>query len=109
MAPMEGVRAVEDSLGASAGGAGMGSSLPGMLLRDIGADVTRVQSQRRSTLDAGVESARPWDRGKEIVEADNAEPARAAGTTPAIARDPDVLFLAGGKELAERRRRCYRR
>jgi len=108
MAPLEGVRAVEVSLGVSAVGAGMASSLPGMLLRDIGADVTRVQSQRRSTLDAGVESARAWDRGKEIVEVDDAEPARAAGTITAIARDADVLFLAGGEELVEGRGLCYR-
>ncbi len=107
MAPLEGVRAVEVSLGVSAVGAGMASSLPGMLLGDLGAAVTRVQSERRSTLDAGVEFARAWDRGKEIVKVDDAEPARAAGTITAIARDADVLFVAGGEELAEGRGLCY--
>jgi crotonobetainyl-CoA:carnitine CoA-transferase CaiB-like acyl-CoA transferase len=63
--PLTGIRVVEVSLGVSVVGAGLASSLPGALMRDLGADVVRVQSARRSTLDAGVEFARVWDRGKE--------------------------------------------
>ena len=66
--PLTGVRVVEVSLGMSEVGAGMAASVPGALFRDFGADVVRVQSSRRSTLDTGVEFSRVWDRGKEIVE-----------------------------------------
>jgi crotonobetainyl-CoA:carnitine CoA-transferase CaiB-like acyl-CoA transferase len=100
-APLSGLRVVEVSLGLSQVGAGMAASLPGALLRDFGADVVRLQSSRRSTLDAGVEFWRVWDRGKEIVEIDDgADP-----TDPiaALARDADVLFVCGPEELLEQR------
>ena len=60
--PLTGIRVVEVSLGVSVVGAGLASSLPGALLRDLGADVVRVQSARRSTLDAGVEFPRVGSR-----------------------------------------------
>src|SRR5260370_14395797 len=104
MAPLEGLRVVEVSLGISAVGAGLAGSLPGMLLRDLGAEVTHVQSEHRSTLDAGVEFARVWDRGKEIVVVGDADPARAAQTIAGVARDADVALLAGGTERPERGR-----
>ncbi|MWA03540.1 CoA transferase [Actinomadura sp. LD22] len=107
MAPLEGLRVVEVSIGLSAVGAGLAGSLPGSLLRDLGADVTRVRSAHRPALDAGVEFARVWDRGKEIVEIGGADsgtdPARGAETIGALARDADVLFLAGPEEEIERR------
>ncbi|MGW1029454.1 CoA transferase [Streptomyces sp. NPDC002577] len=108
MAPLEGLRVVEVSLGVSAVGAGLADGLPGTLLRDLGAEVTRVQAARRSTLDAGVEFARVWARGKEIVEVDDEYPARTTGTISALARDADVLFLVGGEQLVERRGLGYR-
>lgn len=108
MAPLQGLRAVEVSLGISAVGAGMGTSLPGTLLQDLGADVTRVRSDRRSTLDHGVEFERVWDRGKEVVEVDADDPDRAAAAIAALARDADVLLLAGGEDLVERRGLGYR-
>ena len=43
--PLAGIRVVEAALGVSAVGAGLASSLPGTLLRDLGADVIRVQSR----------------------------------------------------------------
>src|SRR5260370_8450938 len=108
MAPLEGLRVVEVSLGISAVGAGLAGSLPGMLLRDLGAEVTHVQSEHRSTLDAGVEFARVWDRGKEIVVVGDADPARAAQTIAGIARDADVALLAGGEDRLERGGLQYR-
>jgi crotonobetainyl-CoA:carnitine CoA-transferase CaiB-like acyl-CoA transferase len=100
MGPLTGTRVVEVSLGVSVVGAGLAISLPGSLMRDFGAEVVRVQSARRSTLDQGVEFARAWDRGKEVVEVDD-DPQRAAATVAAHARDADVLFLAGPEELIE--------
>src|SRR5258708_29294750 len=108
MAPLEGLRVVEVSLGISAVGGGLAGSLPGRLLRALGAEVTHVQSEPRSTLDAGVEFARVWDRGKEIVVVGDADPARAAQTIAGIARDADVALLAGGEERLERGGLHYR-
>ncbi len=109
MGPLQGTRAVEVSLGVSAVGAGLAISLPGSLMRDFGAEVVRVQSARRSTLDHGVEFARAWDRGKEVVDVDDDDPQRAAETVAAHARDADVVFLAGPEELIERAGLQYRR
>lgn len=89
----------------SAVGAGMAASVPGALFRDFGADVVRVESSRRSTLDEGVEFARVWDRGKEIVEVgDGVDP---AATVAALARDADVMFLAGPEAILERNGLVY--
>ena len=70
-APLAGLRVVEVALGASAVGVGMATNLPGALMRDLGADVVRVHSSRRSTLDAGIEFERAWNRGKELVDVDD--------------------------------------
>jgi crotonobetainyl-CoA:carnitine CoA-transferase CaiB-like acyl-CoA transferase len=97
--PLAGVRVVEVALGVSAVGAGMAASLPGALLRDLGADVLRVQSRECSTLDAGVDVSRAWDRGKEVVEVGDDD---AAAVITAHARDADVVFLAGDEARVER-------
>ena len=55
MAPLAGIRVVEAALGVSVVGAGLASSLPGSLLRDLGADVARVQSRTCSALDQNIE------------------------------------------------------
>ena len=99
--PLEGVRVVEVALGTSVVGAGMAAGLPGALLRDLGAEVARVQSAERSTLDQRVELDRAWNRGKEVVEVGD-DPARAAATVRALAGEADVLLLAGPEQLVER-------
>ena len=96
--PLAGLRVVEVALGVSAVGVGMAASLPGALLRDLGADVARVQCSRRSTLDAGIEFERAWNRGKEIVEVDD----DAAGAPiAALAAEADVLFVTGPEAVVE--------
>ena len=89
---------VEVSLGVSVVGAGMAASLPGSLLRDLGAEVARIESAQRSTLDAGVQYQRVWDRGKEIVAVADDDAADAVG---ALARDADVVFLCGPETAIE--------
>ena len=108
MAPLQGIRVLEVSLGLSAVGAGQAVSIPGSLLRDFGAEVLRVQSARASTLDEGVEFARVWNLGKEILDVDDGDPERAAETIIARARDCDVLFLAGREQLIEQAGLQYR-
>jgi crotonobetainyl-CoA:carnitine CoA-transferase CaiB-like acyl-CoA transferase len=106
--PLAGLHVVEVSMGLSAIGAGMAVSLPGALLRDFGADVTRVQSADRSSLDDGVEFASVWDRGKEIVEVNPQAADDAAATVATLARGADVLLMAGPEEMMERRGLGYR-
>jgi crotonobetainyl-CoA:carnitine CoA-transferase CaiB-like acyl-CoA transferase len=95
---LAGIRVVEVSLGISAVGGGMAASLPGALMRDLGAEVTRVESSNQSTLDAGVEYERAWNHGKELerLAIDAAAPAVAS-----LAHAADVIFLAGDEAAIE--------
>lgn len=103
MRPLTGLRVVEVAAGVSVVGAGMATSIPGALLRDLGADICRVQSRSASTLDQGVEFARSRDRGKEIVEVEGTDGQRLADTVKALAREADVLILGGAEAVLERR------
>ncbi len=105
MAPLDGIRVLEVSLGLSAVGAGLAVSLPGSLLRDFGAAVTRLQSGPDSTLDAGVEFARDWNRGKEVVDVGSE---RAGPTVLDRARVSDVVILGGSERLVEQAGLPYR-
>jgi crotonobetainyl-CoA:carnitine CoA-transferase CaiB-like acyl-CoA transferase len=96
--PLQGVRVVEVALGTSVVGAGMATSLPGALLRDLGAEVVRVQSAGRSTLDAGIEHARAWNRGKEVLDVDDD---RAADVVRSHVDGADVAFLCGPEARVE--------
>jgi crotonobetainyl-CoA:carnitine CoA-transferase CaiB-like acyl-CoA transferase len=98
LTPLAGVGVVEVSLGVSVVGAGMAASLPGALMRDLGAEVTRVESSERFSLDAGVEYERAWNRGKHVERlATEAAPA----TVSALAEEADVMFLAGDEAAVE--------
>ena len=105
--PLRGLRVVEVSLGVSVLGAGLAASLPGTLFRDLGADVVRVQSRRPLALDAGLEFARAWNRGKQVVDVDDDDPPRAAATIAAMTREADVAIIAGGEHLIERHGLSY--
>ena len=98
--PLTGLRVVEVALGLSVVGAGMASSLPGALLRDLGADVVRIESADRSSLDGGLDLSLAWNRGKEIVLVANDD---AVETIVARVADADVVVLAGAEELIEER------
>ena len=78
----------------------MATSLPGALLRDLGAEVARVESPGRLTLDAGVEWSRAWNRGKEIVGVDEGS---LPGAVTALAAEADVVLLAGPEVAIEGR------
>ncbi len=103
--PLAGLRVVEVSRGLSMVGAGLASSLPGMLLRDLGADVVRVESTPPSTLDAGMDLARAWNRGKEIVDTGSGAgrgDRSAADVVRSLVAQADVVLLAGAEEQIER-------
>ena len=86
-------------------GAGLASSLPGALLRDFGAEVAVVESAAESSLDAGVEFARVWNRGKEIVRIGEGEDA--TGVVRALADEADVAFVMGPEPALEGRGLLY--
>jgi crotonobetainyl-CoA:carnitine CoA-transferase CaiB-like acyl-CoA transferase len=119
------LQVVEAALGITQVGAGLAASLPGSLLRDLGAEVIRVESPGpgpglsgsglsgsrrhsqglqpagpfgRSSLDTGVEYARAWNRGKELVQA---SPETAARTIADLAGRADVVFLTGPETAVE--------
>jgi crotonobetainyl-CoA:carnitine CoA-transferase CaiB-like acyl-CoA transferase len=104
-APLAGVRVIEVAAGVTRVGAGLAASLPGSLLRDFGAEVTRVQPASSPSLDAGVEWGRTWDRGKNVVEVDGGD---LAGTVRSLVRDADVVFVMGSEESVERQGLTYR-
>ena len=66
--PLHGLQVVEVALGVTQVGAGLAASLPGSLLRDLGARVVRIETPGRPALDAGVDFARAWNRGKEVLQ-----------------------------------------
>jgi crotonobetainyl-CoA:carnitine CoA-transferase CaiB-like acyl-CoA transferase len=107
--PLAGVRVVEVALGVSAVGAGLAVSLPGSLLRDLGAEVARVESAVPGTLDAGLELGRAWNRGKDVATVDEAgAPQQAAAAITALAAEADVVILGGAEDRLERRGIGYR-
>src|SRR6516165_5747460 len=105
--PLAGIRVVELALGTSVVGAGLAASLPGALLRDFGAEVTRITTRTRPTLDQGVEFARVWDRGKEIIDLGDEPDPQELARCVALAAAADVMFVAGREELVERRRLAH--
>jgi crotonobetainyl-CoA:carnitine CoA-transferase CaiB-like acyl-CoA transferase len=106
--PLAGLRVVEVALGVSAVGSGLAVSLPGSLLRDLGAEVARVESAAPSTLDAGLALRRAWNRGKDVTAVDDAaSPEKAAAAITAMARDADILLLAGPEGRLERHGIAY--
>lgn len=97
-APLAGVRILEVSLGTSAVGMGLAQSWPGSLLRDFGAEVTRVQYEAPVGLDEGVEWRRPWNRGKRLVSTSREVAAR---TVRELVSGTDIAFVCGSETEIE--------
>jgi crotonobetainyl-CoA:carnitine CoA-transferase CaiB-like acyl-CoA transferase len=98
--PLDGVRVVEVALGVTSVGAGLASSFPGALLRDLGAHVARVEGSAVPSLDSGVEWSRVWNRGKEIIRVDCD---RAAAVVSDLALRADVVMSTGPEAAIEAR------
>jgi crotonobetainyl-CoA:carnitine CoA-transferase CaiB-like acyl-CoA transferase len=84
---LEGLRVVEVALGASDLGLGLAGGMPGRLLADLGADVTRVVDDSPQH---PVPWGRVWHRGKAVVTGDPAE--HVAGA--------DVVLIYGDHDVA---------
>lgn len=101
-APLGGIRVIEASFGITAVGAGLAVSLPGGLLRDLGASVTVIRPEAPPALDAGIGFREAWDQGKQVIGT-----ADVAGTVRDRARDADILILAGPEAAIERAGLAY--
>ena len=94
---LDGIAVVEVAVGASELGLGHAGGVPGWVLADLGASVTRVVGTTSPDIDAGVPWGRVWHAGKRLVRTDD----------PAEVRDlvlgADVAFVYGPDELVEGR------
>ena len=96
-APCHGLSVVEVAVGASELGLGMAGGVPGMLLGQLGATVTRVVGPAAPGIDAEVAWGRGWHRGKRIVVAES------AGEIRSLLAAADVAFVYGCSDLVEAR------
>ncbi|HKY65164.1 MAG TPA: CoA transferase, partial [Acidimicrobiales bacterium] len=96
--PCAGLTVVEVAVGVSDLGLGLAGGVPGMVLADLGAAVTRVVATTAPAIDDHVPWGRAWHRDKQVVATDDA----------AEIRDrlvgADVALVHGPEALVERRR-----
>ncbi|HEX3453707.1 MAG TPA: CoA transferase, partial [Gaiellaceae bacterium] len=88
---------MEVAVGISDLGLGLAGGLPGMLLSDLGASVTRVVGTTTPPIDRGLTWTRTWHRDKRIVATDSADEIRA------LVADADVALVYGPEALVEDR------
>ena len=95
--PLAGVRVVEVAVGVSDLGLGLAGGVPGRVLADLGAAVTRVVGTAPVALDADVPWGHVWHRDKQVVATDDADQIRA------LLAGADVALVYGPEALVERR------
>jgi crotonobetainyl-CoA:carnitine CoA-transferase CaiB-like acyl-CoA transferase len=95
--PCAGLEVVEVAVGASDLGLGLAGGVPGMLLADLGATVTRVTGSQAPAIDEGLTWGRAWHRAKRAVTAD--DPGEVRGLLAAA----DVALVYGPEALVEGR------
>ena len=100
--PCDGLTVVELAAGTSDLGLGLAGGLPGMILSDLGASVTRVVGSTPAPIDADVPWGRAWHRDKRLIETD--DPARAFEA----AKNAGVVLAYGPEDLVEARGLGYR-
>jgi crotonobetainyl-CoA:carnitine CoA-transferase CaiB-like acyl-CoA transferase len=95
--PLAGLAVVEVAVGASDLGLSLAGGVPGMVLADLGATVTRVVGTAGPGIDEHLTWGRAWHRDKRVVATDGAEEVRA------LLRGADVALAYGPEELVEGR------
>jgi len=95
--PCAGVRVVEVAVGASDLGLGLAAGVPGMLLAELGADVTRVTGTEPVGIDEGLSWSHVWHRAKRVVRTDDADEVRS------LLAGADVALVYGPESLVEER------
>ncbi|SHM65328.1 CaiB/BaiF CoA-transferase family protein [Cryptosporangium aurantiacum] len=100
--PCEGLVVVEVLVGVSELGLGLAGALPGMILADLGARVTRVVGPEPVPLDEGLSWSHAWNRDKRVVTTDDPDEIRA------LLAGADVALVYGPERLVEGRGLGYR-
>src|SRR6478752_1801841 len=95
--PCAGLTVVEVAVGVSELGLGLAGGVPGMLLGELGADVTRVVGTEPVGIDRDLTWPHVWHRDKTVVRTDDAAPVRD------LLRDADVALVYGPEVLVEAR------
>jgi crotonobetainyl-CoA:carnitine CoA-transferase CaiB-like acyl-CoA transferase len=95
--PCAGLHVVELALGTSELGLGMAGGVPGMVLADLGAKVTRVIDPVGIAIDRDVVWGRAWHRDKQLVATDDVEQIRA------LLAAADVALVYGDETRIEQR------
>jgi crotonobetainyl-CoA:carnitine CoA-transferase CaiB-like acyl-CoA transferase len=96
--PCAGLAVVEVAVGVSDLGLGLAGGVPGMVLADLGATVTRAVGEEPPGIDAGVPWGRAWHRAKRVVVARSADDVRdlLAGADAALVYGPEALVEGRG-------------
>lgn len=96
--PCAGLAVVEVAVGASELGLGLAGGVPGMILADLGATVTRVVGSDAPAIDAGVPWGRAWHRAKRVATVDAPDEVRAllAGADVALVYGPEAQVEGRG-------------
>ena len=95
--PCDGLVVVELAVGTSELGLGLAGGLPGMVLADLGAAVTRVVGSTAPEIDRDLPWGRAWHRDKRLVRTDD------AGEVRALLSDADVAVGYGSERDVEGR------
>ena len=95
--PLDGITVAEVTNSASILGLGLAASVPGMLLRQLGATVTRIAGRTDPALDRDLRWGEVWNRGKDIVRTD--DPARVRQLLVAS----DIAIVHGDESEVEQR------
>ena len=95
--PLAGITVVEVAVGVSDLGLGHAGGIPGRLLVDLGATVTRVVGASSPAIDEDVPWGRVWHRDKRVVVSDDADEIRS------LLLRADVAFVYGPEALVEQR------
>jgi crotonobetainyl-CoA:carnitine CoA-transferase CaiB-like acyl-CoA transferase len=95
--PLAGLSVVEVAAGTSDLGLGLAGGLPGLLLTDLGAAVTRVVGTDTPGIDGWVPWGRAWHRDKRVVTVDD------PGEIRSLLAAADVALVYGPEALVEGR------
>lgn len=96
--PCAGLRVVEVAAGASDLGLGLAAGVPGMLLAELGADVTRITGTEPAGIDERLSWSHVWHRAKHVVRTDDVDEVRSllAGADVALVFGPEALVEERG-------------
>ncbi|HEY5393802.1 MAG TPA: CoA transferase, partial [Trebonia sp.] len=96
--PCHGLKVVELAVAVTTLGLGLAGALPGRLLSDLGASVTRIEGATEAPIDEDVPWTRPWHRDKHRIRTDDPEQAFAqlAAADVVLAYGPEHLVEARG-------------